>query len=232
MKQAQGLRRLKILVPLLSCLIVGVLGQVDDGGSRMTPVKVNLRGAGSITFNQDPGLKPEQESVLLDDRSRLQDTAAAVVTTGEPLEESLPALTETMSTEVSARLEYGNPAKAPPLRPRVAPVTVAFLTVLMALATGLGSLPFFFFDMKGRGYAGICNGMACGVMLAASFGLLHEGESFGGAECVIAGILLGGLFILASQKVRDKPIQLIYLSLEKLYLEDELQLFMNLYDSR
>jgi hypothetical protein len=219
MKQVQGLRRLKILVALLSCLIVGVLGQVNDGGSRATPGKVTLRGAGNITFDQVPGLKPEQESVLsLDDRSRLQDTAAAVISRGETSEELLPALTEAMSAEVNARLEYGNPAKAPPLRPRVAPMTVAFLTVLMALATGLGSLPFFFFDMKGRGYAGICNGMACGVMLAASFGLLHEGESFGGAECVIAGILLGGLFILASQKVRDKPPQLIYLSLGKLYL--------------
>ena len=85
-------------------------------------------------------------------------------------------------------------------RPHVPVSTVAFLTLLMAVATGLGAIPFFFFSLD-PAWQGICNGIACGVMLAASFDLVVEGQAHGGGGCVVAGILLGGLFILVSQRV-------------------------------
>ena len=78
--------------------------------------------------------------------------------------------------------------------------TVALFTFLMAAATGLGSIPFFFFKLE-QEWQGICNGIACGVMLAASFDLIVEGQNHGGGGCVVAGILLGGIFIYVSQKV-------------------------------
>lgn len=79
--------------------------------------------------------------------------------------------------------------------------TVALFTFLMAAATGLGTIPFFFFNLE-PAWQGICNGIACGVMLAASFDLIVEGQAHGGGGCVVVGILLGGLFIYVSQKVR------------------------------
>lgn len=87
-------------------------------------------------------------------------------------------------------------------RPHVPVSTVAILTFLMAAATGLGAVPFFFFSLA-PAWQGICNGIACGVMLAASFDLVAEGQIHGGGECVVLGILLGGLFILVSQKVLE-----------------------------
>ncbi|CAI5494506.1 unnamed protein product [Closterium sp. Naga37s-1] len=94
-----------------------------------------------------------------------------------------------------------NPPKAP-----VSVMTVSILTVLMAAATGLGSLPFFFMEMEEE-WAGVCNGVACGVMMAASFDLVSEGrlhDSGSGGACVVVGIILGGLFIVLSQRVLEQ----------------------------
>lgn len=44
--------------------------------------------------------------------------------------------------------------------------TVAWSTLAMAAATGLGALPFFFLELEAQ-WAGLCNGLAAGVMLAA-----------------------------------------------------------------
>ncbi|KAK4406230.1 putative zinc transporter [Sesamum angolense] len=60
---------------------------------------------------------------------------------------------------------------------RVSVSTVAFFTLAMAAATGLGALPFFFVELDPQ-WAGICNGMAAGVMLAASFDLIQEGQGW------------------------------------------------------
>jgi len=38
----------------------------------------------------------------------------------------------------------------------------------------LGALPFFFFGRLSSTWEGIANSLACGVMLAASFDLIHE----------------------------------------------------------
>ncbi|XP_002987600.2 putative zinc transporter At3g08650 [Selaginella moellendorffii] len=86
---------------------------------------------------------------------------------------------------------------------RVSVATVAILTLGMAAATGLGAVPFFFVELQAK-WAGLCNGIASGVMLAASFDLIQEGQRFGGGNWVVAGILSGGLFILYSQKVLER----------------------------
>ncbi len=64
------------------------------------------------------------------------------------------------------------------------------LTALMAAASGLGALPFFFTGSLSARWGALANAMACGVMLAASFDLVHEGEPYG-AGMVILGVMLG-----------------------------------------
>ncbi|KAL6565654.1 hypothetical protein OROHE_004709 [Orobanche hederae] len=86
---------------------------------------------------------------------------------------------------------------------RVSVSTVAFLTLAMAAATGLGAVPFFFLELDPQ-WAGICNGMAAGVMLAASFDLIQEGQGHGSGSWVVLGILAGGLFIWLCKKVLEQ----------------------------
>lgn len=83
---------------------------------------------------------------------------------------------------------------------RVSISTVAWFTLAMAAATGLGAVPFFFVELEPQ-WAGVCNGMAAGVMLAASFDLVEEGKSYGGGNWVVFGILAGGIFIWLCKKV-------------------------------
>lgn len=64
------------------------------------------------------------------------------------------------------------------------------MTVAMASASGLGAVPFFFTGALSVGVAALANAVACGVMLAASFDLLHEGQPYG-AGLVIFGLILG-----------------------------------------
>lgn len=83
---------------------------------------------------------------------------------------------------------------------RVSVLTVALFTLAMAAATGLGAIPFFFVELDPQ-WAGICNGMAAGVMLAASFDLIQEGQDHGSSSWVVLGILAGAIFILLCKKV-------------------------------
>jgi zinc transporter ZupT len=80
--------------------------------------------------------------------------------------------------------------------------TVAWSTLAMAAATGLGAVPFFFMELEAQ-WAGLCNGMAAGVMLAASFDLVQEGQVYGSGSWVVFGILGGGIFIWLCKKVRN-----------------------------
>ena len=75
--------------------------------------------------------------------------------------------------------------------------TVALAALITALATGLGALPFFFTRNISRYWLGIFNGIAAGLMLGASHGLIIEGFAYGWLR-VIAGILLGMLFMVIS----------------------------------
>jgi hypothetical protein len=71
---------------------------------------------------------------------------------------------------------------------------VFWMTTVMAAACGLGALPFFFIDRLSKVWAAMANAIACGVMIAASFDLLHEAEGFGAAPLIL-GLVVGCLFI-------------------------------------
>ncbi|KAL4273246.1 hypothetical protein GQ457_13G018470 [Hibiscus cannabinus] len=86
---------------------------------------------------------------------------------------------------------------------RVSVSTVALFTLAMAAASGLGAVPFFFVELNPE-WAGICNGVAAGVMLAASFDLIQEGQEHGARLWVVIGILAGGIFILLCKKFLEK----------------------------
>ena len=85
----------------------------------------------------------------------------------------------------------------------VTPTSVFVLTLLMASVTGLGSVPFFLLP-KGEKlsplYAGLANAIACGVMLAASFDMVHEGQPHG-PGLVVSGLFCGATFIAFLQKI-------------------------------
>lgn len=102
-------------------------------------------------------------------------------------------------------------------RSRRVPVpTVALFTLAMAAATGLGAVPFFFVELEPQ-WAGICNGLAAGVMLAASFDLVQEGQNSTSGSWVVIGILSGGIFIWLCKKVNIVPLSFAYF-LQLLYL--------------
>ena len=83
------------------------------------------------------------------------------------------------------------------------PVFNVFLYALItAVATGLGAVPFFFIKDMSRNWLGISNAIAAGLMLAASFNLIYEGLNYD-AWMTVGGILLGLLFIIASQRLLD-----------------------------
>lgn len=60
----------------------------------------------------------------------------------------------------------------------------------MAAASGLGGVPYFFVHSFSKEYSALASAVACGVMLAASFDLVHEGQPYG-ANMVILGVLFG-----------------------------------------
>jgi hypothetical protein len=76
----------------------------------------------------------------------------------------------------------------------------------------LGAVPFFFIDGKDNRLAGPANALACGVMLAASFDLIHEGQAHGCIE-VIVGMALGAVFIKTTQQFLHQYENLTFESL-------------------
>ncbi|CAN4110339.1 unnamed protein product [Withania somnifera] len=86
---------------------------------------------------------------------------------------------------------------------RVSVSTVALFTLAMAAASGLGAVPFFFVELDPQ-WSGVCNGIAAGVMLAASFDLIQEGQDHGSGGWVVFGILAGGIFILLCKKFLEQ----------------------------
>jgi hypothetical protein len=71
---------------------------------------------------------------------------------------------------------------------------VFWMTLVMAAACGLGAVPFFFIEKLSKVWAAMANAVACGVMLAASFDLLHEAEGYGSVPLIL-GLVVGCLFI-------------------------------------
>lgn len=60
-------------------------------------------------------------------------------------------------------------------------------------------MPLFFIELKAQ-WMKIYNGIASGVMVAASFDLVQEGNFYGKGSCIAIGIMAGGIFIFCCQK--------------------------------
>ncbi|MFC6764766.1 ZIP family metal transporter [Natrinema soli] len=77
--------------------------------------------------------------------------------------------------------------------------TAGFIT---ALATGLGALPFFFFDSISDSRNVLLWGLASGIMLSASvFGLIGEGLAVGTPLEILTGMGAGVLLVLVARDV-------------------------------
>jgi zinc transporter ZupT len=74
---------------------------------------------------------------------------------------------------------------------------VALAALITALATGLGALPFAVWRSMSPKTVSICNGIAAGLMLAASFSLLQEGYNQSPGRTIM-GLIGGFLFIAVS----------------------------------
>ena len=85
------------------------------------------------------------------------------------------------------------------VKPAKVPVfTILLMTCFMSACAGLGAVPFFFTGKLKDSWSGLATAIACGVMLAASFDLLHEGAPYS-PTLVISGMVLGAIFIRTSQ---------------------------------
>lgn len=80
--------------------------------------------------------------------------------------------------------------------------TVFLAAFVTAVATGLGAIPFFFVNKMSRFWLGVSDGVAAGLMLAASYSLIIEGLEFD-AFRLILGIVIGLIFIMLSRKVLE-----------------------------
>ena len=69
-------------------------------------------------------------------------------------------------------------------------LTVLAMTLGMAGVSAIGALPFFFVGSLSKEWTGLANAIACGVMLAASFDLVNEGQPYGG-HLVVLGVVIG-----------------------------------------
>ena len=84
------------------------------------------------------------------------------------------------------------------------PVFAVFVAALVtALATGLGPLPFLIWRSMTPKAVSVCNGIAAGLMIAASFSLLQEGADLGPIRTIF-GLIGGLLFIALSHKLIER----------------------------
>ena len=82
-------------------------------------------------------------------------------------------------------------------------LSVFIYAMITAVATGIGALPMVFARHIPKRWMGYADGMAAGLMLAASFNLVNEGLNYGMPRTVL-GILLGLGFIVASRALINK----------------------------
>ena len=83
----------------------------------------------------------------------------------------------------------------------VSVLTVFALTTIMAFASALGALPYLARSNRAgvsKHFTSLANACACGVMLAASFDLIHEGQPHG-AMSVAVGVVAGAALIARAQ---------------------------------
>ncbi|CUI76932.1 ZIP family metal transporter [Cognatishimia activa] len=84
------------------------------------------------------------------------------------------------------------------------PVIYVFLAALItALATGLGPLPFVIWRSMSPKAVSICNGIAAGLMIAASFSLLQEGMALSPTRTIL-GLVGGFVFIAISHQIIER----------------------------
>lgn len=91
--------------------------------------------------------------------------------------------------------------------------SVGLAALITALATGLGAIPFFFVPNLSRKWLGIGNGIASGLMLGASFGLILEGMDYSWVR-MVAGILVGVIAITLSHRYLENHNRLDVTELE------------------
>ena len=88
-------------------------------------------------------------------------------------------------------------------------LTLVFLAGLAtALATGIGALPFFFFDDINDRWNVVLWGFSSGVMVAASvFGLINEGLAEGTPAAILIGMAAGvGLVVVANRLLTEAEV--------------------------
>lgn len=124
---------------------------------------------------------------------------------GDLAENKLPVgVTYSEATQAEAMdVHQPGPVEATEPVGRVPTITVFWNTLWMALASGLGAVPFFFVTTMSKQLIGLSNAIACGVMIAASFDLLREGEPYG-SMLVIVGIFIGMIFIKFSKEYLEQ----------------------------
>lgn len=76
---------------------------------------------------------------------------------------------------------------------------VLLYATLTAVATGLGALPLLFVQNISDRWVSLGDAVAAGLMLAASFNLMHEGVEYGVSR-VVLGILVGLIGIVVSRR--------------------------------
>src|SRR5690554_2055648 len=79
---------------------------------------------------------------------------------------------------------------------------VFFYSMLTALTTGLGAVPFFFIKKISPSMMGKSNAFASGLMLAASFSLITEGYAFS-SWMTLGGILAGLILVVAANYLME-----------------------------
>ncbi len=81
--------------------------------------------------------------------------------------------------------------------------TIFFAALGTAVATGLGAVPFLFLKDIEAKWLGLFNGVAAGLMLAASHSLMAEGGAIDFGKTLV-GVLIGLTAIVASDRLIDR----------------------------
>lgn len=90
---------------------------------------------------------------------------------------------------------------------------VALAALVTAIMTGVGALPFLFARRLDAGLVGVANGVAAGLMLAASHGLVAE-ASRDDATLALLGLALGLAAIVAARRVLPDEAEMQVANLE------------------
>ena len=148
--------------------------------------------------DEDEGSQEDYEEMQAKEKLKTADMFAKSMV-GRKKKEQRPTVHSPRNTKTHKK-NSSSPHKSKKTSTSIWQVTV--LTVVMALGAGLGAVPFFFVKTLSSSWRGIATAIACGVMFAASFDLVHEGQPQGGT-LVILGLVLGTVFIRITQHYLD-----------------------------